>query len=116
MKPHRFQNGKPMILAGLRRKHDTGTAGSSIARQWSDFLALDPVFGRVGTHYYGAMCGGDSSGFEYLSGVEVNSFERLPDFERYEAAPDAASQGANVEVWVGVVEGPTRSRGAACQW
>jgi predicted transcriptional regulator YdeE len=104
----------------------------------------------VGTHYYGAMCGGDRSGFEYLTGVEVASFEHLPrglgrmrvpaqhyavfrhpagavlgstwqaimawlsggryesahlpDFERYETAPESLSPQPNIELWVGVVD------------
>ena len=79
MKPDRIENGPPKLLAGLRRKHMTTTAVSSVTEQWRDFLAVVPVAGRVGTHFYGAMCGGNPSGFEYLSGVEVDSFDRLPE-------------------------------------
>ena len=79
MEPIRFEQGQPKFLAGLRRKHEMATAAASLARQWADFLALDPVSGRVSTKYYGAMCGGDASGFEYLAGVEVDSFARLTE-------------------------------------
>jgi len=154
MEPLRFQNGKPMLLAGLRRRHDTASAASSIAQQWREFLAAASPSNRVGTYYYGAMCGGDHASFEYLSGVEVESFAHLPsdtgrmrvpaqqyavfrhpaceslgstwqeimawlsrasyesahlpDFERYETAPNDVSQDPNVEIWVGVVARGTR--------
>ena len=79
MEPYRFQQGQPMLLAGLRRKHRTATAASSVAEQWREFLPMAPEFERLDGHYYGAMCGGNPFGFEYLSGVEVASFDRLPD-------------------------------------
>lgn len=68
-----------MLLAGLRRKHATGTASETVAAQWRDFLPVVPESSRVSTQYFGAMCGGDHSCFEYLSGVQVDSFENLPE-------------------------------------
>jgi AraC family transcriptional regulator len=79
VEPYRFQQGQPMLLAGLRRKHRTDTAADSVIAQWRDFLSVIPESDRVGNLYFGAMCGGDPSGFEYLSGVEVESFDRLPE-------------------------------------
>ena len=63
MEPHRFQKGQVMLLAGLRRHHETATAAASVDKQWRDFLSEIPVAARVGTHYYGAMCGMDKVPF-----------------------------------------------------
>jgi len=77
-----------MLLAGIRRRHETASAAATVAAQWQEFLALDPLPGRVGTHYFGAMCGGDQHGFEYLTGVEVESFAQLPaDIGRMRVPP-----------------------------
>jgi AraC family transcriptional regulator len=76
--PDRFENGHPMLLAGLRRRHGFATMRESISRQWADFQPLlGGIAGRVGTDFYGAMCGADNDGIEYLSGVQVASFEGL---------------------------------------
>ncbi len=67
-----------MLLAGLRRRHGFAAAGAGIAAQWREFLSWDPVPGRTGAELYGVMCGGDSTGLEYMCGVEVESFAGLP--------------------------------------
>jgi len=77
--PVRFEDGRPMLLAGLRRRHLFDGAETGIAGQWREFLAADPVPTRVGTHYYGVMCGSDGEGIEYMCGVEVESFGSLPE-------------------------------------
>lgn len=40
-------------------------------------MAVELMRDRVGTIFYGVMCGGDADGFEYLCGVEVESFGGL---------------------------------------
>jgi predicted transcriptional regulator YdeE len=77
--PLRFEDGRPLLLAGLRRRHDFATAPRSVALQWQAFLPLAATLpGRTGNHFYGAMCGADATGVEVLSGVEVSGFEALP--------------------------------------
>lgn len=66
-----------MLLAGLRQRHGFAVAENGVARQWRQFLSHEPLPGRVGSQFYGVMCGSDSSGFEYMAGVEVASFGEL---------------------------------------
>lgn len=77
MTPSRFENGSPMLLAGLRRRHTLAAAERGVAEQWREFLAGPEIAGRVGAFFYGVICGGDADGFEYLCGVEVESFDGL---------------------------------------
>ncbi len=67
-----------MLLGGLRRRHSFTAAETSLAEQWRQFVSQE-VPGRVGSNLYGVMCGTDSSGFEYMCGVEVESFAGLAD-------------------------------------
>lgn len=76
--PARFEDGRPMLLGGLRRRHDFAAAGEGIAAQWREFLAAAPLPGRVGDTLYGVMCGGDATGLEYMCAVEVESLAALP--------------------------------------
>jgi AraC family transcriptional regulator len=72
--PHRFEDGQPMLLAGLRRRHAFVEAERGIAEQWREFLAGQPIDGRHGSAFYGVMCGADDRSVEYMCGVEVGSF------------------------------------------
>jgi predicted transcriptional regulator YdeE len=76
--PVRFEDGRPMLLGGLRRRHEFAAAEAGIAAQWREFLSGDPVPGRVGPELYGVMCGADPTGFEYMCGMEVESLAGLP--------------------------------------
>lgn len=76
--PVRFEDGRPMLLGGLRRRHGFAGAGEGIAAQWRDFFAAAPLPGRVGETLYGVMCGGDATGLEYMCAVEVESLAALP--------------------------------------
>ncbi|MDH5254921.1 MAG: GyrI-like domain-containing protein [Gammaproteobacteria bacterium] len=76
--PDRYEEGRPMLLAGLRRHHPYAGQGDGISAQWREFLALGPLPGQRPGATYGVMCGADAGGFEYLSGVEVDSFAALP--------------------------------------
>jgi predicted transcriptional regulator YdeE len=76
--PVRFEVGRPMLLGGLRRRHEFAAAEAGIAAQWREFLSADPVPGRTGAELYGVMCGGDATGLEYMCGVEVESLAGLP--------------------------------------
>lgn len=76
--PVRFAAGRPMLLAGLRRRHEFAAAKAGIAAQWREFLEGGEVPGRTGPELYGVMCGGDATGLEYMCGVEVESLAGLP--------------------------------------
>jgi AraC family transcriptional regulator len=77
--PERFENGRPMLLGGLRQRHDFAAVGEGIVDQWRQFLTQDDVPGRVGKNLYGVMCGADGSGLEYMCGAEVESLAALPE-------------------------------------
>jgi AraC family transcriptional regulator len=80
LQPVRFEQGRPMLFAGLRRKHTFASMSQDIPRQWDDFQELGGLPGQVGAAAYGAICGGDpqSQTMEYMCAVEVQSFEGLP--------------------------------------
>jgi AraC family transcriptional regulator len=80
LQPVRYEEGRPMLLAGIRRHHTFATMATSIPHQWDDFQKFGAVSGQVGTTAYGAICGGDTQAqtMEYLCGVEVQSFDALP--------------------------------------
>jgi AraC family transcriptional regulator len=76
----RYENGRPMLLAGIRRQHTFASMSKDIPRQWDDFQKLGALPGQVGATAYGAICGGDpqTQTMEYLCGVEVRSFDAVP--------------------------------------
>jgi predicted transcriptional regulator YdeE len=76
----RYENGRPMLFAGIRRQHSFATMGDSLPRQWRDFEKLGKLPGQVGATTYGAICGADTAArtMEYMCAVEVASFEGLP--------------------------------------
>lgn len=78
--PNRFADHPALLLAGIRRHHAFRTSATTLADQWHEFEALGAIPGRVGALAYGAICGADPAHqtFEYLSGVEVESFATLP--------------------------------------
>jgi AraC family transcriptional regulator len=80
VQPIRYEDGRPMLLAGIRRKHTFASMGTDIPRQWDDFVKLGKLPGQVGTTAYGAICGGDpkTQSMEYMCAVEVESFDALP--------------------------------------
>jgi AraC family transcriptional regulator len=74
----RFESAPAMLVAGLRRQHAMSEAPASIPRQWSDFMQLDlPAVNAQ--RAVGAYCSMSADGFEYLTGVEVEGFDDLPD-------------------------------------
>lgn len=77
--PHRRADGRPMLVAGLRRRHPLDGIAVHIPAQWREFEELRPIPGRVGSDRLGVMCGVWDGEFEYMTGVEVESFELLPE-------------------------------------
>jgi AraC family transcriptional regulator len=68
-----------MLLGGLRRRHEFAVAPSAFAEQWQQLMSSPELPGRIGSSHYGVMCGHDAAGFEYMCGVEVESFAGLPE-------------------------------------
>lgn len=76
----RFETGRPMLLAGVRRTHRFKDVARDIPLQWNDFNALAPIPGQIGEVSYGVMCGADlpAGTLEYMAACEVEAFEPLP--------------------------------------
>ena len=69
-----------MLVAGLSGTY-SNESNSEIASQWQ---RLGPHLGQVpdqvGPRAYGVICNGDDEGhYEYIAGIEVSNFSRLPD-------------------------------------
>jgi AraC family transcriptional regulator len=80
IEPSRYADGPAMLLAGLRRQHTFATVATTITAQWDDFRQLGPLPGQRGTTTYGVVCASapERQWFEYMSGIEVDSFDALP--------------------------------------
>jgi AraC family transcriptional regulator len=77
LKQPRFENCKPMLIAGLFG-HSTAANWEGIPAQWQHFgLRLREIPGQVGGATYG-LCFLKPDGLGYLSGVEVSSSSGLP--------------------------------------
>jgi AraC family transcriptional regulator len=79
VEPVRIAEGRPMLLAGLRRVHSFAEAQRGIPAQWEALQQLGSIPGQVGTTAYGVICSGDAQAqtMEYMTGVEVAAFEGL---------------------------------------
>jgi AraC family transcriptional regulator len=73
----RFENGKDLVIAGLRSRYTTETM-NGIPAQWERFAPhIGKIPGQVGHAAYGA-CWNFADGIDYLTGVEVSSSSGLP--------------------------------------
>ena len=80
LEPPRFENGKALLIAGLR-SHYTGETMKDLPAQWQRFAPhIGKIHGQVNRNTYG-ICwqAPDGAGIEYLTGVEVSGFAGLPD-------------------------------------
>ena len=79
LEPPRFENLKPLLIAGLSERYNSETC-AGIPAQWQRFAPyLGHIPGQVGRTAYGVICNGDDAGnTEYISGVEVPDFSRIP--------------------------------------
>ena len=75
----RFENGKPLLIAGLRKIY-APAAMRGIGAQWQTFApCIGKIPGQVGRATYGVCWqAADSANIEYLSGVEVSTFAGIP--------------------------------------
>jgi predicted transcriptional regulator YdeE len=75
----RFEEGRPLLLGGLRQRHTFAASTAGIPDQWRRFLSSPALPGRVGESHYGVMCGSDGVSLEYMCAVEVASLAELPE-------------------------------------
>jgi AraC family transcriptional regulator len=75
----RFENLKTLLIAGLSERYTAETC-ANIPAQWQRFAPhIGHIPGQVGRTAYGVICNTDDAGnTEYISGVEVSDFSRLP--------------------------------------
>ena len=84
LEPPRFENGKTLLIAGLKERYNSESS-AAIPSQWQRFVPhLGHIPGQVGRVTYGVLCNSDDAGnTEYISGVEVADFARVPqEFSR----------------------------------
>jgi AraC family transcriptional regulator len=76
--PH-FENGTPLLIAGLRNRYTAETM-NNIPAQWQRFAPhIGKIPGQVGRVAYGLCFNALSpEGIDYLAGVEVSSSSGLP--------------------------------------
>jgi len=72
-----FQQGKAMVIAGLRGHFTPGT-WDGIPALWQRLATHGSIPGAVGRVHYG-LCFNLSNGIDYLCGVEVSNTGGLPD-------------------------------------
>ena len=79
LEPPRIENGKRLLIAGLRGRYTCET-GASIPSQWQRFLPhLGRIPGQLGGTAFGVRCNCDDAGnFDYVCGAEVKDFSGLP--------------------------------------
>ena len=80
LEPPRFENGRMLLIAGIGERY-TFETNHGIPRQWERLQPhLGTIPGQVGRTDYGVCCNGDGAGnFDYVAGVEVSSFDDMPD-------------------------------------
>jgi AraC family transcriptional regulator len=84
LEPPRFENLNTLLIAGLSERYTSETC-ANIPAQWQRFAPhLGHIPGQVGRTAYGVICNSDDAGnTEYICGVEVADFARVPaEFSR----------------------------------
>ncbi len=81
IEPARFEDGRPMLIAGLSERYTQATAGDipSLWRRLAPYLGKIP--GQVGHVAYGFVSKMSSAdgGFDYMAGVEVSRADVITD-------------------------------------
>jgi AraC family transcriptional regulator len=75
--PPRFENGKTLLVAGLRG-HFTTATWAGIPALWQRLATFGHIPGKIGSAYYG-LCFKIPEGIDYLCGVEVSGSAELPE-------------------------------------
>jgi AraC family transcriptional regulator len=80
LEPPRIENGKPLVIAGFRQRY-TPARMDGILAQWQRFAPhIGKIPGEISLCAYG-LCFDTSNppqGFEYMTGVEVESASGIP--------------------------------------
>ncbi len=76
----RIETGKPLLIAGMSERYTAETC-VGIPAQWQRFAPhIGTIPGQAGNTAYGVLCNGDDSGnTDYICGVEVSDFARVPE-------------------------------------
>ena len=79
LQPPRIENGRTLLIAGLGERYNSETS-AGIPAQWQRFVPhIGHIPGQVGRTAYGVICNSDDAGnIEYISGVEVSDFAKVP--------------------------------------
>ena len=79
IEPVRFENGEPMLIAGLGERYN-GESSKAIPALWQRFGPhIGQIAHQIGKITYGVMYDGDAKGnFNYVCGVQVSGFAGLP--------------------------------------
>lgn len=79
IEPPSLESSRRLLIAGLGARY-TCEASAGIPSQWQRFLPhLNHVPGQIGRTAYGVCCNSDDAGsFDYVCGVEVKDFLRIP--------------------------------------
>jgi AraC family transcriptional regulator len=79
LEPPRLEDGRTLLIAGLGERY-TAETSAAIPAQWQRFVPhLGHIPDQVGHVTYGVVCNSDDSkSFEYICGVEVTDFARVP--------------------------------------
>lgn len=78
IRPVRFEHGPLRLLAGFRRWHTHSGAPESIPAQWADFTTGSLFRNQPnGTITYGVLCAARPGEFEYMTAIEVPSFDDI---------------------------------------
>jgi AraC family transcriptional regulator len=89
LEPPRFENGRPLLLAGLSARYNRDTS-AGVPAQWQRFMPYyGNVPGQIGRTTYGVLYNSDEAGnTDYMTGVEVSDFSGLPEeLSRLRVAP-----------------------------
>jgi AraC family transcriptional regulator len=88
VEPVRFENGEPMLIAGLSERYN-GESSKAIPAQWQRFAPhIGHIAHQIGKITYGVMRNGDAKGnLDYICAVQVSDFAGLPkDFTQLRLA------------------------------
>ena len=75
----RFVEAPGMLLAGIRRHHKMSEATSTIPAQWQEFRSLGLRETRA-PRAFGVICGYEGDHFEYMTALEVDDFDQVPQW------------------------------------
>lgn len=73
-----FVKDTKRLLMGIRRKHSSQDAHKTIPVQWQEFREQYQHYALDCPISYGVICAEDEQGFEYMCGLEIDSFDKGP--------------------------------------